>query len=1638
MKKITRTVLPLMMALMAGITTEAQTVVSSVIALDTDDQEEMVADGSLDIASSDLELAEEGVTSDQSKQQLIGLRFQNVAVPQGAIIKSAYIQFTADNSNDEPTALTIKGEATDDAATFAQTPFAVSSRQLGQSEVVWKPAPWTEKYAPGIDMTLVRGAAQKTANIRSVVQEIISRDGWKENNALALVITGTGEREAESFEGANGDHADGTLAATLIVEYDLPTTVSAVIALDTDDQEESVADGSLDIASSDLELAEEGVTSDQSKQQLIGLRFTDLAIPKGAIITSAYLQFTADNTNDEATELIIQAEASDNAETFAQTPFSVSSRPTGLAKTIWSPAPWTTSYAPDVDEELVRGAAQKSTNIAALVQEVVNREGWASGNALALVITGTGEREAESYEGANGDHADGSLAPTLMVNYTLPESVMSIVNLDTDDQEESVADGSLDIASSDLELAEEGVTSDQSKQQLIGIRFTDIQIPQGAYITKAYIQFSADNSNDEPTLLTIRTEATDHAATFAQTPFSVSSRPTGYQVAEWSPAAWTGANEQGANQRTSDIRNVIQETINRAGWTAGNALAVIMTGVGEREAESFEGANGDHATPGFAPTLHVEFTYSNAPASKTVAPIGSLPIGENAVWRYLDNGSNQGTAWKATNFDDAAWKFGPAELGYGDDDEATTVSYGADEANKYTTTYFRHLFEVSAEEIASADSLEIVMLVDDGAVLYLNGTEIVRQNMPEVVDFTTFALDTIEAPEEGQYVTYRIAKRLMAEGLNCLAAEVHQANLTSTDISFQLTAEPKRYDMVLIPEQAAWNFNDKGENLTPDWINLGFDDSKWAREKAVLGYGNGDETTTISYGGNAAKKNVTTYFRKKFMVEETEGRSALQLRLKRDDGAVVYINGVEVYRNNMPEGAITNETFAINFVEGGEEDVFITSNLDKGVLTLGENIVAVEIHQSSATSTDLRFDLSLLLPADEVEITYSGYNVNCDPSSSELISCFTSVVPTEQQENFVIPSESHTFQLIAKSLQTTYENGAKMPNGNDFTGFIPDNGSSTKGWLSINHENTPGGVSIVALHFDETTGLWVIDEVNAVDFSGVVQTVRNCSGGVTPWGTIITSEETYNSGDANDDGFQDVGWQVEIDPRTHSIVDHNNDSKPDKLWAMGRMSHENIVVANDSITAYQAEDGGTGGVYKFVANNKMDLSSGTLYVLKRDDVDPSTGTWVMVPNQTQEQMNTARTLAASLGGTNWGGCEDVEIHPITGQIYFTEKGKGDTWRFTDNGTTVTDLEKFLSNQSYTVNHNSGTVSESWRTGNDNLTFDNEGNLWILQDGGRDYIWMAHADHTPENPHLEVFMTTAKGSEPTGMTFTPDNKFMFLSIQNPSGTNTKPNIDAAGNEVVANSSLTVVLSRKQFLGQSSVVPNLALGADTTLCDDEVLVKNITVNDATVLVNGEAIDVSALEINEANTYIVEAFLNNGKKATDTLVVGVSKPEVDLGADKEIEEGVQVTLDAGAGFVSYLWSNDSTTQTIEVNKTGTYTVTVTDEFDCEAVAQVFVDVISGLDDRNELLFSLSAYPNPFNNSSEVKFDLKKTSEVNMEVYTVDGAKVSTLVNKSLSAGTHNYKFTPADYNLGAGMYFLKLTIDDKTSILRMISNN
>lgn len=165
---------------------------------------------------------------------------------------------------------------------------------------------------------------------------------------------------------------------------------------------------------------------------------------------------------------------------------------------------------------------------------------------------------------------------------------------------------------------------------------------------------------------------------------------------------------------------------------------------------------------------------------------------------------------------------------------------------------------------------------------------------------------------------------------------------------------------ILVGKGAAWSYLDNGSDQGTVWRSPAFNDSGWKTGPAQLGYGDGDEATVVSYGSNSSAKYITTYFRRHFSVANPAAFVSLTLNLKRDDGAVVYLNGVEVHRGNMPTGAIGYTTRATSALSGADEATFFPSSLSTGQLAAGDNVIAVEIHQSDPTSSDISFDLELL------------------------------------------------------------------------------------------------------------------------------------------------------------------------------------------------------------------------------------------------------------------------------------------------------------------------------------------------------------------------------------------------------------------------------------------------------------------------------------------------------------------------------------------------------------------------------------------------------------------------------------------------------------------------------------------------------
>ena len=163
----------------------------------------------------------------------------------------------------------------------------------------------------------------------------------------------------------------------------------------------------------------------------------------------------------------------------------------------------------------------------------------------------------------------------------------------------------------------------------------------------------------------------------------------------------------------------------------------------------------------------------------------------------------------------------------------------------------------------------------------------------------------------------------------------------------------------LVASGATWAYQDEGANLGNVWRSNVFDTTDWRTGPSPLGYGEGDEATVVSFGGNDFLKHITTYFRHEFDVEDVSQILDLNMRLERDDGAIVYLNNVEIARSNLPEGDVNFQTPANSWIGGGLEGQQLSFSVDPALLVDGTNVLAVEIHQLNSLDDDLSFDLTL-------------------------------------------------------------------------------------------------------------------------------------------------------------------------------------------------------------------------------------------------------------------------------------------------------------------------------------------------------------------------------------------------------------------------------------------------------------------------------------------------------------------------------------------------------------------------------------------------------------------------------------------------------------------------------------------------------
>lgn len=638
-------------------------------------------------------------------------------------------------------------------------------------------------------------------------------------------------------------------------------------------------------------------------------------------------------------------------------------------------------------------------------------------------------------------------------------------------------------------------------------------------------------------------------------------------------------------------------------------------------------------------------------------------VSYNSSWKYLANGSNQRTAWRTTSFNDASWATGNAQLGYGDGDEATVVSYGSNANKKYITTYFRKTITVADASVFSNFTLSVKR--DDGAVVYINGTERFRTNMPTgTISYTTKA--STDAADDGntpQNIT--LAAGVLVTGTNVIAVEMHQRAANSTDLSFDLqltgsgditaptvsiyspadnatnisasanlvltfneniqkgtgnilvkeggvtmqtidvtsaavtvsgntatinsadfnfgaavniempvgafkdlfnnnyagitnattwnfsvinpditppvvntyspadnatgvsnttnlvltfneniqkgtgtilvkeggvitqtidvtsaavavsgataTIDPSNFTynaavnieiaagtfkdlsnnnytgiadattwnfavetappsgpQTLIAYGAAWKYLDNGTNQGTTWRGTGFSDATWATGNAQLGYGDGDEATIVSYGPDANNKFITTYFRKTISVSNHSAFTSILGSVKRDDGIAIYVNGTEVYRNNIVAGAAYNTLATLASDDGATAQAF---SFSPSVFVSGNNIIAVEIHQNALTSSDISFDMELIGNTGSGALLTRGPYMNMGNQTAVTLRWRTDIATNSRVE---VGTVHGTYPAVFNDASSTTEHEVRLTGLNPDTKYFYRFGSSTQ------------------------------------------------------------------------------------------------------------------------------------------------------------------------------------------------------------------------------------------------------------------------------------------------------------------------------------------------------------------------------------------------------------------------------------------------------------------------------------------------------------------------------------------------------------------------------------------------------------------
>ena len=491
--------------------------------------------------------------------RFIGLRFAGVTLPQGTSVNGAFIDLTRQGRSFGAITTTIVGQAVDDAAPltgFGTITPDISSRTPTNAAVDWN----VQNFSGGNPFS--------SPDIQTIVQEIVDRPGWASGQAMFFRFQdGAGSAFNNTKRGASGarfrnfkarESGNGTRGPKLRVI----------------------------IPSSGTEV--------QGDDQLIALRFTNVVIPQGAALIEAKLTVTPSSLPVSGVDSTwrVSAEQTDNSAPLEDNLRNISSRDAGGTVNWFVDS----TAMSEVDEPIA------SVDIKNALQSVIDRSGWCGGNALTLILNTT-TVGANQTRFLHSRDSDSTLAPKLTYKFAagatgcVKATATSQTAISSDDAEQFGT--TVDTIDNDLDI---GFDSEQSSNQTIGLRFQNLNVPQGAVILSAEMIFTSRGVSTNTAPFNIKGINEDNVTQFSNTANNITDRTTTTASVPWDAEPW---NAGGNVFPTSDITPIIQEIVNRSGWASGNTMGFIIEPggyyTGTRIAET---ADGDSSK---GPRLRVQY-----------------------------------------------------------------------------------------------------------------------------------------------------------------------------------------------------------------------------------------------------------------------------------------------------------------------------------------------------------------------------------------------------------------------------------------------------------------------------------------------------------------------------------------------------------------------------------------------------------------------------------------------------------------------------------------------------------------------------------------------------------------------------------------------------------------------------------------------------------------------------------------------------------------------------------------------------------------------------------------------------------------------------------------------------------------------